>query len=586
MLAILKIRNIALIDALEVEFGAGLNLLTGETGSGKSIIVDSLAALTGERVSADLIKDGAETATVEGVFEIDRSSMSGMLENSGIEVEEPEIIVRRELSRSGRNRVYLNDQIVTAALLRRVAPHLADIHGQGEQFTLFDPASHRALLDEFASAGDLLVTVADAFEEFTSVRNELAALKKDEAEKLQLIDILQFQVTEIERAALKPAEMEQLEDEKRRLNNVEKLSALSNEAFELLYESDASTMSTFDRAARNLEEIAQFDQRFREHARSIESARAVIDDLAIAVRDFRSALEFSPERLEEIESRLAEITRVTRKYGGTVESAIEHLETSKRRLENIETADLREKELTRELAAKREQYLAAARALSSKRGSAAKLFAKEVEKQLRPLALEKARFEVRVDTPVEPADDDFTQDGLDRVEFFFSANVGESTKPLARVASGGELSRVMLALKTLASTDAPGKTLIFDEVDAGIGGAVADVVGSRLQKLGETFQVLCITHLPQIAARADRQFAITKAVRGSRTVTSVAALDAAQRERELARMIGGDSVTPQLLQSAQEMITARQAKGERTAKGESESARTKASSRKTKRADA
>jgi DNA repair protein RecN (Recombination protein N) len=559
VLHLLKIKNIALIEALKVEFGPGLNLLTGETGSGKSIIVDSLGALTGERVSSDIIKDDADTAQIEGLFEVEPDrALQDIFESSGISFENSnpsELIIRRELSTTGKNRVYVNDQLVTASFLKRLAPYLVDIHGQGEQFSLFDPASHLNLLDEFAGNEKLLEQSGNAFHAFSAINNELAALKKDEAEKLQLVDILKFQVGELERANLKLGESEELEDEKHRLNNVEKLSALSSEAFGFLYENDESTSATFEKAARNIKELSEYDSRFRDHSEAIENARALIEDLSIATRDLLGSLEFSPERLEEIESRLAEIARLTRKYGGSAEAAVEHLEQSKRRLSNIETSELREKELTRELDAKRTEYLNAAGKLTTARAKSAKQFSKEVEKNLQPLALEKARFDVRVDTPTEPTDEEFGDSGIDRVEFYFSANVGESPKPLVKVASGGEASRLMLILKTTARV-AASKTAVFDEIDAGIGGRVSESVGAKLKELAKTQQVLCVTHQAQVASQADRHFLVEKTFRSGKTVVSIRELAGNERIEEIARMLAGETITDAARENARAMLAA------------------------------
>lgn len=583
MLTFLKIRNIALIDELKVEFGSGLNLLTGETGSGKSIIVDSLGALTGERVSSELIKDGAESAQIEGLFNIKADKhLLAIFDETGIRpsaeartsrgpregipkwggnvraksaTRDTELIVRRDISTAGKNRVFLNDQLVTASLLKRLAPYLVDIHGQGEQTTLFDTASHLALLDEFAGSENLLDAIVVAHTELTSIVRELAELKKDEGEKLQLTDILKFQVGELDRANLRIGELEELEEEKRKLNNVEKLSALSRETFALLYDNDASTSATFGKAARNIAELAEYDARFREYSEAIENARVLIQDLSVSTRDYLGSLEFSPERLELIEERLAEISRLSRKYGGTVETAIEHLEVSKRRLENIEFSELRETELTRELSINRDEYLQAARRLSELRTKAAKKFAKEVEKNLQPLALEKAVFEVRVDTPTEPSGEELTASGIDQVGFYFSANVGEPPKPLAKVASGGEASRLMLILKTTARF-AANKTAVFDEIDAGIGGRVSEAVGAKLKELARAQQVLCVTHHAQVASQADRHFLVEKEFKAGKTVISIRELDKQERVEEIARMLAGETITDAARENARAMLAA------------------------------
>ena len=559
MLTLLKIKNIALIDELAIEFGEGLNLLTGETGSGKSIIVDSLGALTGERVSSDLIKDGRGLAIIEGLFSgMASKRLRAELAGSGIGLDEAEgsdLIVRRELSAAGKNRVFLNDQLVTQGLLKKVGSMLADIHGQGEQAALFDINSHMRLLDRVAGTDELLAAAASAFDEWNAINEELRSLKKDEAEKLQLQDILSFQVKEIEAAGLEPGEDDALEEEKLRLNNVEKLTLLSTEVFDNLYDNPESTTVTLEKAQRRVTELAEFDSRFGGYTEGLASARAVIEDLAFAVRDFRARLEFSPERLAQIEERLAEMSRLKRKYGGSIDTVLEHLRVSSERLRNIETAEVREQELNRELAKKRAEYVKIAGELHNKRVSAAKKFEKQVEQNLHAVALEKARFEVRIDRPEgEPVDADFGPAGLDRVEFYFSANPGESVKPLAKVASGGEASRLMLILKTTAGVGEQNKTAVFDEIDAGIGGRAAESVGRKLKDLAGAQQVLCVTHQPQIASLADRHFVVEKAITAGRTVISTRELSESEQVEEIARMLAGEQITDAARENARAML--------------------------------
>lgn len=557
MLSLLRITNIALIDELAVEFGRGLNLLTGETGSGKSIIVDSLNALTGERVTSDLIKEGSDTAKIEGLFTLRITKpLFTILDESGIEIDaagEVDLIVRRELSVSGRNRIFINNQLITATVLKCIGPFLVDIHGQGEQSSLFDPASHMELLDAFSGVNNEREKVASAFGEWRTAKTELDDLKRDEAGKLQLVDILKFQVDELSRAALRIGEIEELEEEKLRLNNVEKLSSLSTEAFNTLYDMDGSTVATLDQAIQRIKELAEFDIRFREYIEGLESAAAVLEDVSLTLRDFRSGLEFSPDRIEEIENRLAEITRVSRKYGGTVEAALEHLAESEKRLSNIEMSELRERELNAVLVEKRNNYIAAATALSSKRMAAAKKFEREVESNLKAVALEKAKFEVRF---AGGEDTDFTAKGFDRIEFYFSANPGESPKPIAKVASGGEASRLMLILKTSGRSIADGTSAVFDEIDAGIGGRVAEAVGLKLRSLAEGQQVLCVTHQAQVASKADRHFVVEKAIGKNRTVIGIRELDQTERIEEIARMLAGEKITEAARENAREMLAA------------------------------
>lgn len=559
MLSLLKIKHIALIGEVEIEFGAGLNLLTGETGSGKSIIVDSLGALTGDRVSADLIKEGEDAAQIEGLFIVENSKdLARQFEDAGVSVDpgdEAEIIVRRDLSPSGRNRIFVNSQLVTQSFLKSIGSRLVDIHGQGEQASLYDRSTHIDILDEYSGLLATREKVADAYKHWSVTRTELGMLRQNEAEKLQALDILRFQVNEIEKAALRPNEETELEDEKNRLNNIEKLSRLSADAFGHLYENDASTLSGLDKAARDIEELADFEKVFAEHKESLAVVRATLEDIAYSVRDFHGRLEFSPERLEEIENRLGDISRLKRKYGDSVEGVLHHLQESKERIDNIETAEYREEELKKHLSVLRANYVLAADNLNARRTTAARKFEKEVENALKAVALEKAKFEVRMESPSDDdADSSFTAKGRDRVDLYFSANPGESPKPLAKVASGGEASRLMLILKTTARSRDGEKTAVFDEIDVGIGGRVAEAVGLKLKKLAKTQQVLCVTHQPQIASLADRHFVVEKTIAKNKTLIAVRSLGPAERIEEIARMLAGEKISDTAREHAREML--------------------------------
>ncbi|HVE55413.1 MAG TPA: DNA repair protein RecN [Pyrinomonadaceae bacterium] len=557
MLSLLKIKNIALIDELEIEFASGLNLLTGETGSGKSIIVDSLGALTGERVSSDLIKEGANQAQIEGLFTLRADpDLHEMFYESGIELDdssETDLIVRRELALSGKNRIFVNNQLVTQAFLRKIGAFLVDIHGQGEQATLFNASTHLEMLDEFAGAESLGETVAAKYKKMASVRREIESLREDEAQKLQLLDILQFQVDEIGKANLQTGEDEALEEEKKRLNNVEKLSSLSEESYLLLYENEEATVTTLEKVIRRIAELSEYESKFAEYNEGLANAQAVLEDLAFAVRDFRGSLEFSPERLAEIEDRLAEISRLKRKYGGTIETVLTHFAESAERLRNIETADLREAELRKELSAAREDYLKTALQLHEKREKSAKKLEKEIETNLKAVSLEKARFEVRLSGD-QTDDKSFTAKGFDKVEFYFSANPGESVRPIGKVASGGELSRLMLILNTTTKLSESAKTMVFDEIDTGIGGRVAEAVGLKLKELARTQQVLCVTHQPQVASLADHHFLVQKETVKNRTQIRLKELGEAEQVEEIARMLAGEKITDTARQHAREML--------------------------------
>ncbi len=556
MLSLLKIKNIALIDELSIEFAGGLNLLTGETGSGKSIIVDSLGALTGDRVSGDLIKEGEEKAQIEGLFVVNTDpELAALLEESGIEIDKSnELIVRRELAANGRNRVFVNNQLVTQTLLKEIGSRLADIHGQGEQTTLFNPACHIEILDGFTKAEHEAETVRELFVEMQKISRELAALREDDAQKLQLLDILRFQTVEIKSANLHEGEDENLEEEKKRLSNVEKVSTLSDRTFSLLYDDDDAIVAKLGKVAKLIDELSEFESGFKQYPESLETALAVLEDLAIYTRDFKNSIEYSPDRLEEIENRLAEIAGLKRKYGGSLATVLAHYDDAKERLENIETAEEKEAQLTVSFKKKQEEYLAAAAILSGKRKKAAREFEERVTEHCASVALEKAKFVVNIE---KRSEESFAADGIDEIEFYFSANPGESPKPLAKVASGGEASRLMLILKTASGLSGEGKAVVFDEVDAGIGGRVAEAVGLKLKVLSASQQILCVTHHPQVASLADRHYLVEKSDDGKRTKVAVRELNQTERLEEVARMLAGEEITDAARENARAMLKAK-----------------------------
>jgi DNA repair protein RecN (Recombination protein N) len=550
MLQFLNISNIALIDDMQVEFDAGLNLLTGETGSGKSIIVDALGVLIGGRFTNELLKSGTERGSIEGLFSVTPNpELDSTLENAGLDPT-TELIIRREISTTGRNKIFINNQLATHALLRDLRPFLVDIHGQGDQQTLFNPETHLEILDAFAGNGALRAEVAEAYQRWTGLRRELESLRHDEAEKFQLVDTLRFQIGELERAELSAGEDERLHEERRRLANVEKLTALCQSSYSRIYEDDDAALARIRLSLKDVEELAEYESSFRDYVESLETARAVLEDLSFSLRDFADRLEFSPSRLAEIEDRLAELSRLKRKYGGSIETALDHLSRSEDRLRQVETAGEREQELNAELAAAREHYLERARKLHRERVRAAKRFEQAVEKGIGEVALDRARFQVQVSDRADSPGDK----GIDHMEFYFSANVGEEVKPLARVASGGEASRLMLVLKTVANGSQFPRTIVFDEIDTGIGGRVSEAVGIKLKKLSQTNQVLCVTHQPQIARFADSHLVVQKEALKGRTQVSVGKLDKAGRVEELARMLTGAEITDSARRHAKELL--------------------------------
>jgi DNA repair protein RecN (Recombination protein N) len=564
MLTLLNISNIALIDDLQVEFDRGLNLLTGETGSGKSIIVDALGVLIGGRFASDMIKAGETRAFIEGLFSVGRNpELEELLATAGIDLdgeERMEILIRREMTANGRNKIFINHQIATLALLKDLRQFLVDIHGQGEQQTLFNPDTHMELLDAFAGLMSLRQEVSASYKRWSAVKRELDELRRDEAEKFQLLDILRFQIEELERAQLAAGEDERLEEERRRLNNVEKLTTICGESYGLVYEDDDSAIARIGQATRRIEDLSQYESNFKNYLEGLQTARALLEDLAFSLRDFADELEFSPQRLSEVEGRLAEISRLKRKYGGSIESALEHFEKSQDRLQHIEHSDEREKELQKELTATRRKYLGLARQLHSRREQAAKNFEKNVVRDLAEVAMENARFEARIISPTdaelsdEEASRNFTARGVDQIEFYVSANVGEDVRPLAKVASGGEASRLMLVLKTIANAFEYPRTIVFDEIDTGIGGRVSEAVGVKLKKLSSSNQVLCVTHQPQIARFADSHLIVRKGVVEGRTTVSLEKLNNKGRIEEIARMLTGAEITETARRHAKEML--------------------------------
>jgi len=551
MLRYVNIRNLAVIESLEVTFQPGLNVMTGETGAGKSIVVGAVGLLLGDRASPDLIRTGEEMAIVQAVFELDGR----------------EIIIRRELTAQGRSRSFIDGALVTASTLKELGVTLVDLHGQHEHQALLNPDLHLDLLDQHAGLASLRDEVAAAHRDWSSLRSDLEALRAREQDKDARADFLRFQSGEIDRVAPQVGEDEELSSTRRLLVNADRLQRLSEEAYSRLYEADQSALSALAVVFKRVAELSDLDPRFVPYLESREDVTAQLDELATFLREYGAHIDAAPERLQEVEDRLANLERLKRKYGPTLSEVIARRAQCATELAAFDSADERLIDLERDLDGAGTRYCEIARRLSTARRAHAPKFATQLEKELAELAMARTRFEVRFEE-VPPTPDRWSAHGTDAAQFFVSPNPGEDVRPLARVASGGELSRMMLALKTLATTDSPGKTLIFDEVDAGIGGRVADVVGQRLQLLGDRFQVLCITHLPQIAACGDAHYRVAKFERGGRTQTAVEPLTGDGRVEELARMMAGQVITDGTLASARDLLDARRGESEREAKGE------------------
>jgi DNA repair protein RecN (Recombination protein N) len=553
MLKLLRINNIALVPSLELEFGPGLTLLTGETGAGKSILIDALGLVLGERASPELIRSGEERATVEAVFET--ASAQTLLEERALPQDGDEIVLRRELQVSGKGRATVNGAIVPVGLLRDLAPQLAVVHGQHEPQGLLDPAQHLALVDHFAGVDTR--EVAGLFRGLQAADAALERLRGDRREGERRREMLEFQATEIERAELRAGEEEALRAEKLRHLNAGRLAGLSGEAYALLYDDEAAALARLGQVFKRVEELATIDAEFRPFVEAKADCLPPLEELARVLRDYRERLEVSPGRLDEIESRLSLVERLKKKYGASVEEVLAFGSRCRGELQALASPEIEERRLQDQREQAAAAYLERSLALSKRRRSVARDLVRQVQAELALVAMEKTRFEVLF-TPASPeaalAPSGWSEHGLERAEFLLSPNPGEELRPLARIASGGELSRLMLALKSVVRADAPGLTLVFDEVDAGIGGRVAEVVGRKLRALADAQQVLCVTHLPQIAAFADQHMAVRKQVSRGRTETGVDALSERERIEEVARMLGGETITPTARLHAQEML--------------------------------
>ena len=562
MLVELRLENYAVIDNVVVEFAAGLNLLTGETGAGKSILIDALGLLLGDKASSDVIRTGAERAVVSAVFESEPVALRALeetLETNGLDAEGGSLILRREVAAAGKGRVFVNNQPATVAVLKQMAPHLAIIHAQNESIAHFDAAARQNLLDTFA--GTQTEEVAAVFFKWKEIRQKIAEFEHDEQDRLRLLDLWTFQNREIADAKLLPGEDEQLEIEKRVLANAEKIHNAAIGAFDLLYEGDHSTSSSLRSAQKFLEELARYEPKFQEALTTLESARIGIEDVGATLRDYAGGIQASPERLAELEDRLAMLDRLKRKYGPSLAEVITFGESVQRKLAEMENKDEVLRELRVELAEAAEDYLKAARALSKKRTEAARKLEKVVEAEINDLAM-KGSFRIAVEE--SEAETHWTSSGINQVTYRIATNIGETMRPLEQIASGGELSRVMLALKASVETGtsarrkgaAAQRTLVFDEIDTGIGGRAAEAVGKKLKTLSRGNQVLCVTHLPQIATFADQHYVIEKREAGGRTKTRVRLITGEERTEEVARMLSGAKLTDTSRKHAEQMIKA------------------------------
>lgn len=552
MLSLLHIENIALIQSADIRFEPGYNVLTGETGAGKSIVIDSIGAVLGERTSRELIRTGAKSALVTAVFT--QVPPLPWLEENGIALHDGEVLLQREIQGDGRNVCRIDGRLVTVAQLRELGRQLLNIHGQHDGQQLLDPASHLGYLDRCGGHTELLEHYRTAYQAWNSLRKQIAALEMDEAERSRRVDTLNFQIRELERAQLRAGEDEELDQRRTLLRSAGKLmDALQAAEYALCGDDEGGGVcSLLADAEGELDSVSQFSTPLEELSRQVSELRSAADDAADTLRDLTREMEFSPGELDEVESRLDVLYRLKKKYGATVEEMLQYLDRCRRELDEIQYADDTIARLTKELDKARKEADRAAQSLSQQRRKAAEKLEKRVQEELRQLDMPKVRFQVEF----APIDNQWGLDetGMDQVQFLMSANVGEALKPIQKVASGGELARIMLALKNVLAQDDEIGTLVFDEVDTGVSGRAAQKVAEKMAQVARHKQVLCVTHLPQLAAMADTHFSVSKGEREGRTYTNLERLDRKQRREELARLIGGAAVTPALLESAEELL--------------------------------
>ena len=561
MLRELRIKNFAVIDEVVLELGPGLNIITGETGAGKSIILNALGLVSGERGVSDIIRHKEDEATVEALFETVPPAIESKLSEAGFEIE-GELVIRRILNRSGKNRIYVNGSLCPLGLLAEVGTSLVHIYGQHEHHTLLQPETHLNLLDAFVDLDDSAKSMKANFDTLSSAWDRLqenrASLDNRRREKA----LLETQVEEIAQAHLRSGEEEELRSEKSILAHAEKLHQGCREGEELLYEGDAALVSRLGKYTVRLKELAGIDSSLQPAVELIESSLAQLQEVAAQLRRYAGRVHFDPRALEQLEDRLAEIQRLKRKYNAGVDKILQMHGEIKESLESLEQSEEQIAGLEKAFAEARRNAWEMAEKISNERQRAAKKLKREMEKEVKSLGMPDTTFEVRFVTHDEKADvppffiagKKLTERGMDQLEFYFSPNPGEPVKPLAKIASGGELSRLMLALKALVLTPGVVSTLLFDEVDAGVGGRVAEIVGKKLKQVAVHHQVISVTHLPQIAAVADAHFVVQKEVEKGRTFTRVQRLSDRERVDEVSRMLGGVKITEQTRRHAEELV--------------------------------
>lgn len=547
MLTSLKIENVAIIESAAIEFGCGLNVLTGETGAGKSIVIDSINAILGERTSRDIIRTGAQSAKVYAVFEDVNAKVRKFLDENGIDCEDGVLIINRTLSREGKNVCRLNGTPVTVSMLREIGSELIDIHGQHDNQALLSPEKHCGFVDSFAGNAEIIADYREKYGRLCEVRSKLKKLTTDESSKSQRIDFLTYQIDELEKAEITPGERDELKARKTLINNSQKVIESLNVAYEAL-KADGAGIDMITDAESEISDASAYMEALGEASEKITDIRYELEDIAETVRDAMSEVDFDQSELEEIDERLDLLYRLSKKYGNTEEEMLEYLEKAKTELDNIAFSEEKVKELQKQEEEALAETEAAAKKLTESRKTAGEKLSEAICSELEFLDMPNVRFVVKCD------DIGLTENGKDEIEFLISANVGEEPKPLAKIASGGELSRIMLAIKNVLAEADGVDTMIFDEIDTGVSGRAAQKIAMKLRSASKGRQVICVTHLAQIAAQGDVHLYISKSVSDGKTYTNIKSLIEEDRVAEIARIMGGMEITKLQLESAREML--------------------------------
>jgi len=545
----LTLKNFTIIEDLSVGLSSGLNIITGETGAGKSVIVDAINIILGDKAPAENIKTGKEEAHIEALFDISKDeTIKERLVTSGFDIKSGELLIKRIIYRNSRSRVFINGSLSTLTLLSTITQGLVDIFSQHEHQSLLREENHLKIVDDFGKTGDEASHLRDIYQYYSSIKKELDDLEQSKKDKVEKEDYLKFQLNEIVNAALTIGEDERLGEEKLKLVNAERLESSASSAYEELYEKENSVLGTLQKLSNDFKEIARIDPKLNEVAESIEKGMLQLEEAAFSIRDYTTELSSDSQTLEVIEDRIHLINSLKRKYGDTIEQIIQKRDEIEHEVSNIENFDERVRSLSEESEKLMGELLQLARTLSKTRKQSSKKLSEMLEQELKEVGIKGGKFHIQFNDKV------ISSSGIDAVSFLFSANPGEDPKPLNRVASGGELSRIMLVLKEVIARVEGGSVIIFDEADSGVGGAIAEAVGQKIRNLSRSYQVICITHLPQVAKFADSHLSVSKTHNDNKTQVTIKNLDENERVVELARMIGGFNITQKTLDTAQEML--------------------------------